>query len=531
MTAGTGDAKESSRGIFERSVSRREALKVAGAGTFLLGAGGLLAACGGGDDSSPTPSGGTLRVGLSGGSGASGNLDAHFAFGFPVIVGRLTNLYDSITDRNFEFDMENALAESVEPNADGSEWTVRLKQGLEFHNGKTVTADDLLFTMERVTSPESASAPLYEPYIDLKQSRKLDQRTVRFVATQPLSIFAELFAQYPTAYVVPTDYDPKKPVGTGPFKLKSFTPGQQSVFERFENFWGEQALVDELVITDFADETARVNALIGGEVDAVDAVPFAQTEVVDGAPNASLLVSESELWSPMTMKADAAPFDDVRVRQAMRLIADRQQIIDQALSGQGRLGNDFPGVLAGCFDDSVAQREQNIDEAKSLLKAAGQEDLQVTLATTDFAVGTVDMCNVFAEQAKAAGITVNVDRQEFNTFLDNYGNHAFGIDAAYLAPYLVTASNSIVPDAPYNTTFIDDPEYNDLFAKGLAELDEDKRCEIVKQMQAIDYERGGYLLWGFTNTVDAHSDSVQGLEPDPQGQGFNHLRFNGVSVS
>lgn len=513
----------------ERGLTRRDLLirGAAGGGLLLLG-GNLLSACGGSSAGSDS-----FRVGLSGGSGTGATLDAGAPFGFPVDIGRYANLYDSLTDRTPDGAMSYALAEEIEPSADARTWTLRLKDGLEFHNGKTVTADDVVFSIQRILGPgsESASIDLYSPYIDPKGITKVDARTVKFVLKRPAAIFPELFSQYPTAYIVPTGYDPANPVGTGPFKYKSFTPGQQSVFEAFENFWGNGPNVQELVVIDFPDATARVNALVGGQVDAVDAVPIAQIPVVEGDSKLAILESQSKFALPLTMRTDQAPFDDPRVREAFRLIADRPQMLRQVLAGKGTIGNDYYAPGGSCGSDTIAQRAAAIEEAKALLAQAGKSGLTVELATTDLAVGTVEMCQVFAEQAKAAGVTVKVSQLDYNAYINNYGNHLFGVDAVYNAPYLVLAGQNLIPDAPYNSTHFDDPEYNALFDSALKELDEGRRCEIVAQMKEIDQERGGLLVWGFADTIDAHRTGVEGLAPDTQGLGFSHLRFNEVKLA
>ena len=123
---------------------------------------------------------------------------------------------------------------------------------------------------------------------------------------------------------------------------ESFTPGQQSVFKKFPNYWQSgRPYVDQLTIIDFTDDTARVNALLGGQVDAIDNLPTGQIAQVQGNSQLKVLISHTGQWQPFTMRVDQAPFNDVRVRQAMRLIVDRPQMVEQVLSGQGRIANDM----------------------------------------------------------------------------------------------------------------------------------------------------------------------------------------------
>ena len=160
----------------------------------------------------------------------------------------------------------------------------------------------------------------------------------------------QLLAEY-TVGILPTDFDVSHPVGTGPFTYQRFVPGQLSQFNRFDNYWDGPPFVDELIIYDFADDAAKVNALLAGQVQSIDNLPSYLVNTIE-QQGASPLISETGAWVPFTMRVDVAPFSDVRVRQALRLIVDRQQMIDQALNGFGILGND----LYSPFDPAFAKR-------------------------------------------------------------------------------------------------------------------------------------------------------------------------------
>ena len=183
------------------------------------------------------------------------------------------------------------------------------------------------------------------------------------------------------------------------------------------------------MVIDFPDDTARVNALLGGQIDAMTDVPPAQVAVVNGHSGTKVLESPSAAWTPICMRVDAAPFTDVRVRQAMRLIANRPQMVAQALSGHGKIGNDLYAPFDEAFAKSLPQRVQDIEKAKSLLKAAGQEGLTVDLQSTNGALGMNEGAQVFAQQAKAAGVTVNVKILDSGAFYgDQYLKWPFSTD-------------------------------------------------------------------------------------------------------
>ena len=263
----------------ETQITRREVLRAGAGGALVLGASGLLGS-GAARAASlhslvPTAKrGGTLRVGIAGGSPTDDFDMAHI--NGPSATTRAQVFYETVTFLDGQFHLHNDfLCEECKPNATADAWTVRLKQGVEFHNGKTLTADDLLFSIRRLLNPKSgATAAGQLTAIDLARTKKLDNRTVRFALKTPQSFFDYLLSDI--VYVVPVGYDPKQPVSTGPWKFKSFQPARRTVLERFENYHGTPAYADQLILTELPDDTARVNALISGQVDAINQVPYAQ---------------------------------------------------------------------------------------------------------------------------------------------------------------------------------------------------------------------------------------------------------------
>ena len=224
--------------LFERrALTRRDALRGAVAGGVLLGAGGVLGACGSEDVDVPTGdfgasslegvrNGGTLRVGVAGG-GAEDSIDAHIPATVPDI-SRVFQLYEPLAGRDINSEFELVLAESIEPEKGADTWTIRLQPGITFHNGKPVTADDVLFSLGRIIDPKDPKTGAASiSYMDLKRSRKLDDRTVRIQLKFANVGFPDDLGQYFNS-IVPTDYDPAKPVGTGPFMYDSFAPGERA---------------------------------------------------------------------------------------------------------------------------------------------------------------------------------------------------------------------------------------------------------------------------------------------------------------
>jgi peptide/nickel transport system substrate-binding protein len=375
-------------------------------------------------------------------------------------------------------------------------------------------AEDLMFTLRRIITLPGVDAPGLAS-IDLKRMRKLDDLTVRVPLKRPdVSIPGKLASNLD--FVVPVGFDPKKPVGTGPFKFVSMTPGQKMTFERNPNYWRSgKPYLDGIEVVTLTDPTARVNALLGGQVDAIEGLPFGQVSVVEANPELKVLESETGQWLPFVMRTDLEPWSDVRVRQAMRLLADREQLIAQGLAGHGRVGNDISCPYDASYNKDLSQRTQDLEQAKSLLKAAGQSDLRATLVTSNIYSGLVDQAQVFAQQAKSAGVTLDIQELETTAFFgDRWLSYPLTQDFWTNRDYFATSDLGMAPTAPWNETHWSDSEWAKLYAEAKRTLDMAKRTELIQACQEIEWERSGYIIWGFANFVDAHSASLAGLKPD-----------------
>jgi peptide/nickel transport system substrate-binding protein len=506
-------------------VTRRQVVRGAVAGGAMVSAGGLLAACGGASGGTSTTgtgaadppaaakAGGVLRIGVAAG-GASDSMDAHKPIQ-DADIARVFQLYDPLVSRNAEYEREMMLAESVEPDATARKWTVKLREGITFHNGKDVTADDVLFSLSRILKPGMNGAGVIG-YIDLKKTRKLDARTVEINLKYPNANFPEDLGQYFNG-IVPVDYDPKKPVGTGPFMFKSFSAGRESTFVKNPNYWRGDVLPDELVILDLPDPTARYNALQSGSIHGCQSLPATRVSAARGA-KLQVVLSKTGNWMPITMRVDRKPFDDVRVRQAMRLIVDRPQMVEQALGGFGRIANDLCSPFDEMYASSIPQRVQDIEQAKALLKAAGQSDLRVELTTAPYADGMAQSAQVMAEQAKQAGVTIKLNKVDAGALYGpNYLKWTFSQDYWYTRSYIAQAARTSTSDGTSNETHFANPEFDKLIKDAMGTLDDAKRKEILLAAQKIEWETGGLIIWGFFDMIDAYGPKVAGFKPAKSG--------------
>jgi len=524
-----------------RPITRRELLIGAGVLAGGLSVAGFLAACGpsnsGSNNTSGTPKrGGNFRVGITGG-GSKDIIDGQSILAAPDTARKVATFETLLTyDQNYNL-TNDGLAEEVTQDK-GDQWTIRLKQGIEFNNGKTLTADDVVYSLQRILMPSLGlnGRSGLAASLDASGIEKVDDRTVRLHLKQiDVTIDAQL-GQYYNG-IVPVGYEryPAPQVGTGPFKLESFTPGQQSTHVRNPNYWRSgQPYFDQVTVIDFPDPTAQINALLAGQLDAIIGVPFAQISTVQAHKDLAILESKTGSWLPMCMAVDMPPFTDVRVRQAFRLIADRPAIVAQALSGHGVIGNDLYSPFDPDFASDLPQRHQDIDQAKSLLKAAGQDGLTMDFHTTNNDAGMVDEAIVFAQQAKLAGVTLNV-KNDPNYYGDQYLKLAFSVDNWNTRNYLPQVAFGSLATSPFNATHWPPKGSNfaSLYQQAVSEPDKAKRHDIVHAMQVIEYNEGGNLIAFFRNFVDAYSTKVSGLVPskgtvplDTYGHGYRTIWFN-----
>lgn len=541
MTRDEGDENLETAGQeppwLEARRTRRDVLKLAGAGALSFGGAAALAACGGGGGGASGPSlsggqgprrGGTLRVGLTGGS-VNDTLDPSSAT-TPPSYAASRMIFDTLMDYDPDVHPIPKLAQEITPNHDATVWTIRLRPGVTFHDGKPLTADDLIFTFRYILNPKHAAtyAPLLSPF-DLSGLRKVDKLTVQVPCKRPYSILPDIFAYSSAFAVLPEHFDPKKPVGTGPFKFVSFTPGQQLVTERNNHYWIDgQPYVDKIVMTNYADETSEVNALLANQADIISLLSASSANEVKSG-GAEIIVNKTGGMTPIVMRVDSGPFANPDVREAMKLMVDRQQMLDVIFDGMGTVANDLFSPYDRAYDHSIPQRPHDPEKAKHLLQKAGASDLAADFVTAPIFSGTVQLATVFAQQAKAIGVRVNVKQKSVADF---YGpawlSYPLTTDYWTYCTYLAQAVQATIPGpAPggmFNETHFNDSRYNRLFQKALAEPDETRRIPLIHDMQEIDWKEGGYGIPYFYPLIDGHASNVLGMYHSKSGESFCNRR-------
>ncbi|GAB2811723.1 ABC transporter substrate-binding protein [Lentzea nigeriaca] len=487
-----------------------------------------LAGCGSGATSATsTPrAGGRLRAAFAGG-GAKEVLDPHLANLF-VEAARSKALFDKLADLGDDVSPQPRLAEKWEPNADLTRWRITLRQA-KFHDGRPVRAQDVLASYARILDPNRAfRAKSSLALIDLPNSRAVDDRTVEFALKRPFAEFPNALAAFGT-YIVPEGAeDFTKPIGSGPFGFVSFEPGKSVLLKRNPDYWEGAPHLDELEFVIANEESARTNALLGGQVEyAHDLTPTTARSHASG-DRMTIHRSPNSAVQAFAMKLDRPPFDNRDLREALFLLADRPQLVESVLAGSGQVGNDLFGKGYQHYAGDIPQRQRDLDKAKFLIRKAGAEGLVVKLDTSTAAAGMVEAATVFADQVKGSGLTIEVVQGNKDSYwADTLKNGSLSSFRSGAMPIETHISQRLLKGAGTNVTKWNRPEFDALYEKAVSTSDASARDEAYREMQRVLHAEGGYLMWGFADWIVGAKPSVGGISTAPANT-LDWARFDKV---
>jgi peptide/nickel transport system substrate-binding protein len=518
----------------QRGLSRRTLLERAGAAGLVLAAPGLIGLTRAADAVAAVASktGGTLRVGLNFGSSVS--RDPQSPPGGNLDIARALNVYERLFDYDAHSRLVPKLALSAEPNKAGDAWVVQLRQGVTWHDGSPFTPEDVIYSLKRILTGAGFEGKAILSMVDPAGLQKINSSSLRIRLRTPYSDFAAQLGLRPTPIVKNGTTDFTTPNGTGPFKFQSATPGQRETYVANKNYWVTgRPLLGSVELHDIADGTARLDALSANQIDAMDITDASQIATIRADDSLKLVASPSDGFNALCMNTQVKPFDDVRVRQAIRLIADRPQLIELAQDGYGGIGNDMFFRFDPLYPTDIPQRHQDLDHARFLLKKAGRPTLDVTLDTADALTGMLSGDLILSQQAKKAGLKLNVVRHDPATYWSTQlGKKPFVHDAYSHQPFLSMAVQTLIPRSPSNLvdTNWNDPATTRLIREATRTVDLARRIEIVHEIQKILWHTGGYMIWGSLTWFDAYRPNVQGVVPNAM-RTLGDFRFVNVWLS
>ena len=528
-------------------LSRRDFIRratVVGISVPVLGS--ILAACGSSGTTSAPSGGSTTAAGKPGAVIKAGITTPASAIN-PVTVAdqggldMLAQTGEYLCLSSQTLTLQPVLATSWSPNSKADVWTFKIRQGVKFHNGQPLTADDVVYTYQLQTDPKGKSNALsaFGGVLVPSGVKKVDDSTVEFHLLAPNGNFPYLTSSdnY-NMIILPKGYDPAKWqstfLGTGPFKLGSYTPKSGATFTRNEAYWGTKALPSQTQFTFYDTQNPMVLGLTGGTIDVVGqfAVSGAE-ELLTGSYN--IIKLKSSAHRQLSMRNDQAPFTDPRVRQAIALSLNRPQIVQALFKGYADVGNDSPfAPVFPSTNTSVPQRAQDIAKAKSLLSAAGHPSGFSTQLVTERFVEIPQYAQIIAESAKAIGVNITLQVQNQSAY---YGKATFGnspwLDATMsLVDYghrsvpnvFMTAplqtTNATAGTGAWNAAHFKNPQYDKLVTQYIAAADPSTQKSLAGQIETLLLDQTPIVFGYFYNYLTATAQGVTGVYPTAVGHLF-----------
>lgn len=454
--------------------------------------------------------GGSIKVGIS---QDLDSLDPHRA----VSAGTkevLFNIYEGLVKPDSDGNLIEALAESYEISEDAKVYTFTLREGVKFHNGDAVTAEDVKYSIDKCADTSNGD-PLVSAYSIVERVEIPDEKTVEIY----LSEANTEFLAYMTTAIVPRDYEEldTDPIGTGPFKYDSRNPQENVIIVKNEDYWGEKAHLDKVEFRVVSDADMLVTNLKGGSIDMAMRLTVSQAaELTEG-----FHVEEGtmNLVQALYLNNAVEPLNDEKVRQALCYAIDPKEIMDMIADGKGaRIGTSmYPGLKKYFDEEYSTYYEQDYEKAKALLKEAGYADgfdLEITVSAAD--KPHVDTAQVIVEQLKNIGVNAAIKPVEWEAWLEEvYANSKFestvvGVDASNLSARAML--ERFTTDGHGNFTGFSDAEYDKVFQEAIATTDEDEKVKLYKEAEGILAERAANVYIQDLANMVAISDRFDGYK-------------------
>ena len=411
--------------------------------------------------------------------------------------------------------LEPALAVSWEASPDAKKWTFELRKGVEFHNGKSLDARDVIESIRHHMGEDSKSS--VKPNTKDIASMKVDgDHRVKFELKSGNADFPYIFASASFSIcpaIAGGGIEWRSNVGTGGYIIEEYQPGVRAYLKRNPNYWrDDRAWADEIEFLTIQDPFARTNALRSGVVDVIDKVDLKTAKRLGREEGIAVEETTGPLHYCYPMNIEAAPYDNNDVRMAMKYAIDREQLLQKILYGHGAIGNDTPiGQSYKYHDTSIPQRQYDPDKARHHLKKAGLSSLDIPISAADAAyAGAVDATVLYKDSASKAGINITVVREPN----DGYWSDVYmkkPIFANYWGGYTTESemlATGYLPGAAWNETRFDHPRFSAILKEAKAELDPAKRQEMYTELQMILRDEGGIIVPLFANDVLARTDKV-----------------------
>jgi len=470
--------------------------------------------------------GGDFKMGITGGSTTDSMDPATFTSNMNQNIN--WQIRNNLVEVDHNFNAIPELAESWDATPDAKVWSFKLRKGVEFHNGKTMTAEDVVFSINHHRGEDSKSAG--KGYLKSIEDIKADGKyEVVFTLSGGSADFPMILTDYHFSICPAGTAGPEfeKGVGTGAYILEDWEPGVRSFAKRNPNYWKEgRGHFDSVETLSIVDTNARTNALKTGQIHYMDRCELKTVHLLKKMPGINVTAITATAHYTIPMLVDKEPYNDNNVRMALKHAIDREALLKQILRGYGQAGNDHAIAPVNKYHaKNLEQRKYDPDKAKHYMKKAGRLDHTFNLHAADAAfAGAVDAAVLIKEQAKKAGIKINVVREPD----DGYWSNVW-IKKEWCMCYWggrpvedLMFSVAYSDGAPWNDTHWSNKRFNELLVDARAELDEDKRRKMYEEMQEICRNDSGTVVPLFNQMVEASSDKLD------HGPMSGHMAIDGM---
>lgn len=503
---------------------RRATLRTLAAAPLLLSATGAVLAKGQPAAAAAARKGGRLTVATQSSSTADTLDPAKGALSTDYI--RALMFYNGLTTLDTHLVPQMALAERMDSD-DAMVWTVKLRKGVQFHDGKDLTAADVVFSLNRHKLPAVASK-VGSVAEQIESVTAIDPLTVEIRLSGPNADLPVMLATSHFVILQNGTTSFRTPVGTGPFRCKEFTPGVRTIGIRNDNYWRHGLpYLDEIVLFGIPDESARVNALLSGDVDWINEVNPRSIKRIREEPGCAVLESQSGLYTDLVIRQTMGLGRNPDFTLGMKYLIDREQIKRAAFRGYAVLGNDQPLAPSHRFYFAgLPQRPYDPDRARYHLNRAGALGMTLPVVASVAAAGSVDMAMLLQQSAHKAGLKLALKRVSADGYWSNHWMKSpigFGnINPRPSADMLFT--QFFKSDSQWNESGWNNPQFDQLLLLARAETDEQKRRQHYADMQVLVHQKCGIGIPIFITNLEAHSTGIGGVTPHPLGS-FNGYAF------
>lgn len=439
------------------------------------------------DVSSGTPTyGGQIVVGIS---QDLDSLDPHKA----VAAGTkevLFNIFEGLVKPDKDGNLVPAVAETYNLSSDGKVYTFKLREGVKFHNGNVVTADDIIYSLKRcagLLDTTDSSVVVESALSNVAEVKKVDETTVEVILKEPDT---ELIG-YLTSAIIPKDYadQDSAPIGTGPFQFVSYSPLENFIMAKYEDYYAGEPYLDQVTFKIVSNPDTAMIELLAGSIDIFPYLTSDQANQLEGTFHVK--EGNMNLVQALFLNNQVEPFNNKLVRQALSYAVDKQSVIDMVAGGKGTiLGSNMFAGFTKYYDETLVNIYNNdIQKAKDLLVEAGYPDgFTFTITVPSNYKFHVDTAQVLVEQLKQVGITAKISQVEWASWISDvyvarkYDATIIGLDAKLAARDVMERYNS---EADNNFVNYSNKQYDETFAKAIAAINDEEKINYYKELQGI----------------------------------------------